>query len=745
VQELRQALGFFGYYRRFVKGYASIAKPLHDLLKGHENKSRKNKTATISIGADALRAFQNLKGKLTEPPVLAFADFQLPFELHTDASGNGLGAVLYQNQDGEKRVIAYASRNLKPSEVNYPAHKLEFLALKWAICDKMHDYLYGHHCEVFTDNNPLSYVLQSAKLDATGHRWLAEIATYDINIHYRPGKNNNDADGLSRLTSSAPYSRPVDKSLIDAICQMNHIEEYPSIVEMTSMDSQVIDCPTEVVNTTVHTNVNWSAIQSADKVIRKLIPLVQRGSYEESEKSDLLQEHRDFKIYLREFDKLVLRDNVLYRRRKENMEDTYQLVLPVSKREEALTGLHNDIGHLGRDRTLELVRTRFFWPGMVEDVKTKVATCESCIKRKTVTPIRAPLVSIETHQPFELVCIDFLSLEPCKGGIENILVITDHFSKYAQAIPTKNQTAKTTAKELYKLFMHYGFPERLHADQGRNFEGNIIKELCNISGITKSRTTPYHPQGNGTCERFNSTLLNMLGTLSDDKKTDWKAHVPFLVHAYNASKHTTTGYSPFYLMYGRHPRLPIDIAMGIEPAERQSEKSMPDYVAEIKKKLANAYTTASRLATSAGNRSKEYYDRKEKGATVEVGDRVLVRNVGVRGKQKLANRWEDMIYKVIEQPNKDIPVFTIKAEGGGARKRTVHRNLLLPVNFLPLSDQRVEKNNPLNPEADSFKPRLERRRRQLPVTPPTELRRSDRTRKPPDLFCPNCYCQLDNN
>ena len=121
----------------------------------------------------------------------------------------------------------------------------------------------------------------------------------------------------------------------------------------------------------------------------------------------------------------------------------------------------------------------------------------------------------------ELVCIDFLSLERSKGGQEHILVITDHFTRYAQAFPTRNQLAKTTVSVLFDQFIvHYGFPARIHSDQGRNFESAVIKELCNIAGVQKSRTTPYHPMGNGLVDRFNQTLLNMLGTLQDSQKQD---------------------------------------------------------------------------------------------------------------------------------------------------------------------------------------------------------------------------------
>ena len=184
---------------------------------------------------------------------------------------------------------------------------------------------------------------------------------------------------------------------------------------------------------------------------------------------------------------------------------------------------------------------------MAKAVDAWISACDRCLRRKSPTNARAPLVNIRTIQPLELRCIYYLSLESSKGGFQNSLVLTDHFTRYAQAFPTKNQTAKTTAEVLFNQFIvHYGFPQRIHTDQGANFQSRLIKELCYIVGIEKSRTTPYHPMGNGMCERFNRTLLGMLGTLTPDQKTSWKSHVAPLVHAYNCTRHESTGTSPFF-------------------------------------------------------------------------------------------------------------------------------------------------------------------------------------------------------
>ena len=360
------------------------------------------------------------------------------------------------------------------------------------------------------------------------------------------------------------------------------------------------------------------------------------------------------------------------------------LFVPEKLRSDMVKAFHDDLGHQGRDHTLSLMKRRLYWPGMDKFISNQIEECGRCIRRKVLPKRAAEMVNIVSTAPMEVVCIDYLSLERSKGGYENILVITDHYTRYAQAIPTRNQTAQTTAKALFEnFFLHYGFPARIHSDQGANFESKLIQSLCSLTGMRKTRTTPYHPMGNGMVERFNKTLLNMLGTLEESQKSDWKSYVSTMTHAYNAASHYSTGFSPFFLMFGRDSRLAVDAFLAL-PQDTETVKGHKDYVDRLKQRLATAYETASEEAKKSAGRQKDYYDEKVRHSNLEVGDCVLVEKKGHKGKHKLADLWEHCPYVVIGQPVLDIPVYEVVKENTHKPKpRTLHRNMLLPFTGLP--------------------------------------------------------------
>ena len=704
VKTLRTFLGFTGYYKRYVKDYSKIVKPLNDLLKGHSTNTKEKGKSKVKPppwrwGDEESQAFENIKVKLTTPPILAYADFDKPFILHTDASTNGLGAILYQHQNGEKRVIAYASRGLKTSEKHYPAHKLEFLSLKWAVTEKFHDYLYGNTFEVITDNNPLTYVLTTAKLDATGHRWLAALSNFHFSIRYRKGVNNADADGLSRrevipdVVQSICTSQTLDRDTFPYMENVYIPENVKSATCMTVSttvqdEARNDDNITPLIDLSPFSNIDWAKEQSSDKDISRVIHFLRQGYV--PTKSEMKSESLDVCKYFRELDKLTIVNGILYRTSVLNHDHVRQLVLPAHFRDTAFRYLHTDLGHHGRERTTQLMKERFYWPGMIQEITDRIKTCDRCVKFKTPEKVSADLVNIGSFQPLDLVCMDYLSLEKSKGGYENILVLTDHFTRYALAFPTRNQTAKTTARILFDNFiLHYGFPNRLHSDQGRNFTGHVIRELCKIAGVKQSRTTPYHPMGNGMVERFNQTLIKMLGTLENKAKEDWKSYVSTLTHAYNSTKHESTGYSPFFLMFGRHPRLAIDAFLGLDSNTTEKSRSRENFAKKLQKRLEFSYKVASREAERNASRHKRIYDSRVRESTIQVGDRVLIRNVGLKGKNKLADKWARDPYIVIKQPSSDIPVFVVEKENGNCKEKskTLHRNMLLPISYIPkLSD-----------------------------------------------------------
>ena len=259
------------------------------------------------------------------------------------------------------------------------------------------------------------------------------------------------------------------------------------------------------------------------------------------------------------------------------------------------------------------------------------------------------------------------------------MVITDHFTRYAQAFPSKTQTALATAKSLWNNFiLHYGFPSKIITDQGRNFEGELIEHLCQLAGIQKLRTSPYHPQTNGQCERFNGTLLNMLEALTPEQKKDWKSHVPALVHAYNCTRNAATGFIPYFLLFGREPRLPVDVEFGLQRGGQRGSHGESNYISQLRRRLKFAHRKAKHMAQRQQARHRGLYDLKCRGATLSMGDLVLVKQTAWKGRHKIQDQWESGEYQVVGQPTPGVLVYTVKSLAGGKTK-LLHRNLLLPL------------------------------------------------------------------
>ena len=376
VTDVRSFLGLTNYFRRFLKGYAKITKPLTNLISG-ENVDKKK--ALVVWTPECQEGFEQLKKLCTEAPVLAYPDFTRPFKLHIDACDRGLGAILYQDQpDGKEKPISFASRSLNKAESNYPAHKLEFLALKWAITKRFHEYLYGNNFTVYTDNNPLTYILTTAKLDATGHRWVAALAAYNFTLNYRPGKTNVDADMLSRI----PWNKEqtVEPETVGHLLS-NVMSKAGCVIECYKGHTTTVLEPIPKAEPGKMSVTDWVAAQREDKGLRKVIELYEAKKLTKSHRGEGLDMGSPEERGLwQNRSQLVMRQGLLYRkvrRPSENMA-CMQFVLPSKYRKMVIQGCHDDVGHMGVARSVNLLQDQFYWPGMAKEMTQHVRKCMRC-------------------------------------------------------------------------------------------------------------------------------------------------------------------------------------------------------------------------------------------------------------------------------------------------------------------------------------------------------------------------------
>ena len=634
-----------------------------------------------------------LKNALTDEPLLGYPDFRQPYILEIDASFRGLGAVLSQEQDGKVVVLSYASRTLRPAERNmdnYSTMKMEMLGLKWAVTEKFRDYLLGSECTVYTDNNPLSYLQTSARLGATEMRWAAELAQFQLNNKYRSGKANSNADALSRKlhheqeAHSARFEEihwSVESGDMFGVHLGTCLSEVYSLVESESINRQARSeelqssaSPTGAINTFPGMSaLDIRKLQDADDMVSRVRSYLNRGSPPTREQSK--HESRPVQRVLRQWGRLEVEQDLLYKKAQLNGESFHQLLLPSALKTQVLHATHDNMGHQAFEKTLQLVQARCWWPGMSKDVEDYCKQCRRCVVSKA-KKVKSTMGTLLAKRPLEVLAIDFTLLEPSSSGIENALVLTDVFTKYTQVIPTKDQKARTVAKVLVKdWFVRFGVPQRIHGDQGRNFESTLVKELCAIYGIAKSRTIPYHPQGNVQAERFNRTLHDRLRTLPNKQKKHWPDHLPELVYSYNCTPHSTTSYSPYYLMFGRDPKLPLDHLLGMPSSDEDDQ--LDEYVASHQRRLRDAFRVASRCSENESLKRRTRNDKAANASDLPVGCRVFVRNVKIRGRSKMQDNWEEEPYRVLDRPNPEGNVYVVTLLNADGPMRTLHRDKLL--------------------------------------------------------------------
>lgn len=315
---------------------------------------------------------------------------------------------------------------------------------------------------------------------------------------------------------------------------------------------------------------------------------------------------------------------------------------------------------------------------MTRDTERWCQQCQRCVLGKAVQPkVRAYWGTLQANQPNEILAIDFTVLEPASDGRENVLILTDIFTKYSQAFPTKDQRASTVAKVLVQQWFHrFGPPARIHSDQGRNFESMLIQQLCQMYGIQKSRTTPYHPQGNGQCERFNRTLHDLLRTLPSVEKRHWPHHLPQLTFAYNTTPHQTTGHTP-YLMFGNHPRLPVDFLLGTGVAV-QDTGDLGDWIQKHQQSMRMTQEHVRQRSDELIRRRNQRHNDNVNDPGLEEGRLVYLRN-HVPGRNKIQDHWNSVVFQVLRSPSGTGTVYTVAPRDGEGPVRQVHRSELRAV------------------------------------------------------------------
>lgn len=699
VADLWGFVGLAGFYRQFISNFAAVCAPLQDRLKPN---------ADLTWGLKEERAFRKLKELLSTDPVIAHFDPNKPCELRTDASLLGIGGIL--RQDG--KIIGCKSRSLNKAERNYSVTEWEALAVCYSI-QKFRHFLEGTSFTIVTDHLPLVSMLKRGRENETENKrinkWLMGLIDFDFTLMYKKGKLHTDADAISRHPVDDPPSSDnddcfgefstrihstglddngqvffmlVEKSATSPLDWINVMtvsrEQQVNVVRMKKSRKKKFPVPVAVEDTPI----DWEAIipknsaemrrqQDTDNYLRQLIDLLE-GKKRPLTKKDLKLQER-FRLI----------DRVLYRPRVDGTKVHDCQCIPKGMRTAILNAAHDlpQAGHMGEARTMKEIVDKFWWHKMDSDVRRYVQTCHQCQTFKhDKTGRKGFLGRTISRYVGEIGSIDYMGFfnESTKGA-KYIVVYVDHFSKFVIAKAVPRETAREAAEFLYRNVMtKIPGPETLVSDNGKHFIGEVVRVLTQLAGIKRKLTTPYHPQANTAAERVMGVLRAGIAKLSPSSDSrEWDDLLDSVVYSYNTTKHSTTGYSPWEVVFGRPPKTPISDFL-IHMKEEVFE-SYPEYIKQLVLRLT-ALSDSVRAAKEAEFRkNKHRLDSASKPSTYKEDDLVMVevksRKPG-KGSNKLVPPY-DGPFRIISKNTTD-RWFELKSERDGNKAKKISIDLIKP-------------------------------------------------------------------